>query len=168
MLTELRQRLQRGWSTLDPSLQRLLRWAAPSLLLVALWSLVWVPCQASRHRLQQELPQLRQQLAAMEGEAAALQQAGPAPAADSPALPSVARLAASLQQQGLGHGQWRGAGPQWQLQLHAVSYPVWIQWLPDIADRYPLHLVKAAIRTVPGSGIVDIDAVIEQSEGHPA
>lgn len=167
MLTEVRQSLQRRWSTLDPSLQRLLRWAAPSLLLVAIWSLVWVPCQAERHRLQQELPQLRQQLASMKGEAAALRQAAPPSSAEAMGLPGIGQLESGLQQLGLGHGQWQGAGPQWQLQLHAVSYSAWIQWVRNIADQYHLHVVKAAIRTMPGSGIVDVDAVIEQSAGQP-
>lgn len=164
MPTKLRHALLAVWSGLDPGLRRLLRLALPCLLLTAAWSLIWVPCQQARQRLSMEQPVLRQQLEQMLGEAAALRRAEPPSSADTGfSAPDIAQLKASLQAQGLDAGQWQGQGPQWQLQLHGASYTAWIHWLQIEADRHHLHLRKARIRTAAGSGIVDIEAVIEQS-----
>lgn len=162
---------QTHWQTLAPREKVFLQGLAAFVLLAALGQGLW-SAHAARQRLQQEVPQLRQQFETMQRQAGEIRQLQTQPAApaaqEGAALLALAKtsaqtvgLAAVAEQMQLEGGR--------QLRVRAtLSFDRWLEWLAAVQGNARLRLLQARVEAASenADGLVKVDALLALPESN--
>ncbi len=157
----LGERIETVWNGLAKREQRVLLGGAVILLLVFCYLALWEPAVTGRKRLAAELPQLREQAAQMTSLAqeARTLSGGVRPALRGEAL--QAALTTSLASRGLKPRRLSMTGETVQLQLDAVPFGAFADWLGEIRQAQRLNVSDAQIRYVGATALVNVTVTLQ-------
>jgi len=148
------------WQARNQRERRILVLALGVAIFALVYGLLLDPALSGRARLQQELPQLRQQVAQMQAmvrEAAALPQAGTA-------IEPLSRqgLEAGLASKGLKPQNLAISGEIVRLQLEGVTFAALLDWLDEAQKTSLLAVSEANILVQAQPGIVNATLTLRQ------
>ena len=167
---ELLERGVRWWGSLRARERRVL--GAGTLLLAAVlgYLLAFEPAYVGRQRLERELPQLRSQLAQMEGLAAEARRlsAQAVQGADSPQQ-LKSQLQASIDAAGLQDAvaQLAVTGELIDLRFKAVPFAAWLEWFDGALRETRLRTVDVALERETAPGLVSARLTLEAPKRGP-
>lgn len=162
-MRKLKLSLAAFWSLRNPRERLMLSVAAAVLLLGLIYALLIDPALSGRDKLNKDLPQLRQQAAALQAmarEAASLSGRTAAP------VPPMTRenLEAALQRKGLKAQSVVLTGDFAKLQFTATPFAGLLDWLADAQRSARLGVVEANINALAAAGMVDATLTLRQQK----
>ena len=157
----LKNALQGFWSEREVRERKMLAGCAAAVALVLIYLVGIAPAWNGRNRLQNDLPQLRQQalsLQALSRQAQALA-AIPAPAAELSTRESVE---AALTRKGLKAQSVVVTGDLVRIQLNNVSFAAILEWLDEIQKSARLSVVESSFTAQAQSDTVNATLSLRQ------
>jgi general secretion pathway protein M len=138
------------------------------VLVILVYSLVWVPLQRERARLRVELPRLQADVAFMQSslsQVRGLSGTNQSSAPNGRRLPLLSLIEQQAQSAGLADyirqvsaGQKEGEA---SIRLGAVPFEAWIRWA-DGLEKQGVRLLSVTIARDPTPGLVDVRMTVSQ------
>jgi type II secretory pathway component PulM len=126
---------------------------AAVLLFVAL---VWLPLARAHARLEQQLPQLRQSIAALERQAQEVQRLRAIPAANASSAAGTTPPLAGAQVSTPAPGRLR-------VVANDIAFTALVDWLTAVQAAQGVHVESAHVEALPATGRVRADVTLARS-----
>ncbi len=155
-------RITQAWQARSPGERRAATFAVGLIALLLVATLVWLPLERSRARLEAELPRLRASIAGLQRDADEVRRLRALPAAAPVAGTPLASLAtnagglAGTQMTVLDEGRVRLTGAD-------VSFGALLEWLGNAQATHGMRVESARLDALPAAGRVRAELVLARS-----
>lgn len=160
----MKKRALEFWNGRNEREKRILLFCAGFILAAMLYAFIWQPGEKARHRLREDLPQLRANVQRMREEAVEIRklkkiipESQPTPKSLKAEIESSSvdhKLRESLSQLAVGNDG------KAHLVFNAVSFDAWIEWLDVLQKESHLRLESSHVRALDEPGMVRVDATL--------
>lgn len=159
-----RQQAAQFWSERNPRERNILAIGAAALLAALIYLLLISPAQSGLARYRRSLPELRQQVAQLQGMA---QEAASLPKGEPTPPPPVSRetVEASLARRGLKAQSVTVAGEIARLQFKDVSFTSLLDWIAESRGAAQMHVTEANLTAQSQPDIISGSLVLRQQRG---
>lgn len=149
------------WQQRDARERRLLSIAAAAIVLALIYLLLLNPALSGRARLQEKIPQLRQQVAEMA--LLSTQQAQLAASLSDQVAPvSREQIDASLSSRGVKTQALAVSDDIVRLHIQSVNYGSLMEWLVEMQKAARLTVEEARVTALPEAGQVSVSLTLKQ------
>lgn len=153
--------IQNFWQQRDARERRLLSMAAAAIMLALIYLVLLNPALSGRAKLQEKIPQLRQQVAEMA--LLSTQQAQLAASLSDQVAPvSREQIDASLSSRGVKTQALAVSDDIVRLQIQSVNYGSLMEWLVEMQKAARLTVEEARVTALPESGQVSVSLTLKQ------
>lgn len=159
-----RQQAAQFWAARNPRERRILAIGAAAVLAALVYLLLIAPAQSGLARYRRSLPELRQQVAQLQGMA---QEAVSLPQGEVAPPPPISRetVEASLARRGLKAQSVTIAGDTARLQLKDVSFTSLLDWIADSRGAAQMTVTEASLNAQSQPDIVSGSIALRQQRG---
>jgi general secretion pathway protein M len=157
------EKLLQSWRAMALRERRMVTAAALSVLFAVVYLLMFEPAWKGVAKLDQELPQLRAQVAQMGALASEARRLGTVPKAIESTEVLQQALQASVQAAGLGNAlsELKLSGDLFDLSFSAVPHTAWLTWLDTTLRETRLRVADLSITRQQVAGVIDVRLVLE-------
>jgi type II secretory pathway component PulM len=160
--------LQAYWQSRPPRERAIYGTGGSLLLLLFLYTSVWMPLQDSLEELHKSVPRLRQEDAQMVAEAREAVRLKALPPPDADNLSPQDAIAAAAKEAGVKPAQYQlapAANNRINITIARIDFDVWLNWLRILQAKHHLRFQEGTIEPAGKGGMVKVKGTLSIMDG---